>query len=355
MTSEPTVISNIVNEAQQGKVDAVREWLLADGKDNVDKQKMVLYTAAACGHADICQLIVDNERVTAFDMIPALRNACFTCKQPVVKLLIDKLGHHFDTQMRSDLLHFAVLQCNAEMIDWLLTVTGLTAADAMAWQLVAASARGDLTAVTQAVNDTAVVTDVMSHALWVACYGGKADVVEWLMKNTSADVNHRRHICIDYQDIMTSLAAACHEGHMSIVARLLTSATPACDVNIVSSRKCNSVLHEVIWTCEFTPLHKFCNENDEAAAAQAYDLIESDLNKQDSTGATPLHVACLNGHGNVTRMLMSVFPNLEITDDFGDTPVEICEKYGSADLANYIRNIMYTSFDDSLRPNINVV
>jgi hypothetical protein len=46
---------------------------------------------------------------------------------------------------------------------------------------------------------------------------------------------------------MTSLAAACFIGHMTVVKRLLTDATSPCDVNMVTGVKRNTALHEVIW------------------------------------------------------------------------------------------------------------
>jgi hypothetical protein len=115
-------------------------------------------------------------------------------------------------------------------VKWLLPLTHPTDADYMRWDLVQASARGDLTRVTQLVNMIGRdVTDVMSHALWTACYWGRVDIVDWLMTHTSADVNYSRVIYIGTGS-MTSLVIACYEGHMTVVKRLLTDATSTYDV-----------------------------------------------------------------------------------------------------------------------------
>jgi hypothetical protein len=103
--------------------------------------------------------------------------------------------------------------------------------------LVQASARGDLTRVTQLVNTIGPdVTDVMSHVLWAACYNGRVDIVDWLITHTSADVNCGRVVYIDIGN-MTSLAIAYYEGEMTVFKRLLTDATSPCDLSIVSGRK----------------------------------------------------------------------------------------------------------------------
>jgi hypothetical protein len=128
----------------------------------------------------------------------------------------------------------AALQCRTEVVKWLLPLTRPTDADYMRCNLVLASARGDLTCVTQLVNNIGRdVTDVMSHALWAACYCGRVDIVDWLMTHTSADVNYSRVI---YHNIgnMTSLALACYEGHMTVIKRLLTDETLPYDVNMVN-------------------------------------------------------------------------------------------------------------------------
>jgi hypothetical protein len=135
----------------------------------------------------------------------------------------------------------------------------------MRWDLVLASARDDLTCITQKVNTIGRdVTDVMSHALWTACYWGSVDIVDWLMTRTSADVNYSRVTDINISS-MTSLAIACYEGRTTVVKRLLTDATTPCDVNMVTGVRCNTALHEVIWYTQLTPLYNSCMRYDTAA------------------------------------------------------------------------------------------
>jgi hypothetical protein len=173
----------------------------------------------------------------------------------VVQLIVSTLGHHCNTQLLDDCLHVAALRCHTEVVNWLLPLTHPTDADYMRWDLVQASARGDLTRVTQLVNTIGPdVTDVMSHALWTACYWGRVDIVDWLMTHTLTDVNYRSVIDPN-KGSMTSLAAGCNEGHMTVVKRLLIDATTLCDVNMVTGSECNTALHDVIRYTQQTLLH----------------------------------------------------------------------------------------------------
>jgi hypothetical protein len=217
----------------------------------------------------------------------------------------------------------------------------------MRWNLVLASARGDLTRVTQLVNTIGPdVTDVMSHALWTACYRGDVDIVDWLMTHTSADVNYSKTIYIEICS-MTSVAIACNEGHMTIVKRLLTDATLPCDVNMVTGGKRNTALHDVIWFTRETPLQESCNRGDTAAVVDV--VYESDVNMQARDGKTAMHLACMNGHLDTVKVLLSVFADTNITNDFGRTPVVLCEYYDSPELAHYIQHnhLMSVSDDDN--------
>jgi hypothetical protein len=190
---------DVVSDAIHGNVDAVRKWLHGDGRYNVRKQALVLRRAARYGHTDICQLVIDCDTVSTDDLTRCITLACYWGHLSVVQLIVSTLGHHCNSQLLNDCLHVAASQCHTEVVNWLLPLTHPTDADYMRWDLVQASARGDLTRVTQLVNTIGRdVTDVMSHALWTACYWGKVDIVDWLMTHTSADVNYSRVMDIDY-------------------------------------------------------------------------------------------------------------------------------------------------------------
>jgi ankyrin repeat protein len=189
------------------------------------------------------------------------------------------------------------------------------------------------------------VIDVMSHALWAACYNGRVDIVDWLITHTSADVNYNR--VIEYcTGSMTSLAEACFQGHARVVKRLLTDGKLQCDVNMANGGKLNTALHEVIGYTNVPLLHDLCYKGDTAAVVDV--VYESDVNMQDRDGCTAMHWACVSGHLDTVKVLLSVFADTDITDDGGKTPVTSCVRYGSPELAHYIQHnhLMYVSGDN---------
>jgi hypothetical protein len=72
-----------------------------------------------------------------------------------------------------------------------------------------------------------------------------------------------------------------------------------------------------------TPLHESCYRGDTAAVVDV--VYECDVNMQDRDGRTAMHYACMNGHLDTVKVLLSVFADTNITDDYGKTPVAVCE------------------------------
>jgi ankyrin repeat protein len=153
------------------------------------------------------------------------------------------------------------------------------------------------------------------------------------MTHTSADVNYSRVLDITAGS-MTSLAIACYKGHVKVAKRMLTDASSPCDVNMVTGKKCNTALHDIIWYTQWTPLHVSCYSGDTAAVVNV--VYQSDVNMQDRGGNTAMHCACVNGHLDTVKVLLSVFADINITDDTGDTSVAVSEYYGSPELVHYI-------------------
>jgi ankyrin repeat protein len=337
---------DVVCGAHHGNVNTVRTWLLGDGRDNVNKQAVVLYRAAARGHTGICQLVIDCKTVSTDDLTYVLCEACYYGHLSVVQLIASTRKHNCNTQLLNESLHIAASRCHTEVMNWLLPLTHPTDADYMRWDLVQACARDNLTRITQLVNTIGRdVTDVMSHALWTACCWGRVDIVDWLMTHTSADV-HNSRLFNTKTGNMTSLAVACYQGHMKVVKRLLANDTLLCDVNMATGKRRNTALHEITCYTRWSPLHKACSKGDTAAVVDV--MYESDVNMQDGDGATAMHIACMNGHLDTVKVLLSVFADINVTDDYGDTPVALCEYCSSPELAHYIQHNhpMYVSGDD---------
>jgi ankyrin repeat protein len=50
-------------------------------------------------------------------------------------------------------------------------------------------------------------------------------------------------------------------------------------------------------------------------------VYECDVNMQDRHGRTATHRACMNGHLDTVKVLLSVFADVNTTDDDGYTPI----------------------------------
>jgi ankyrin repeat protein len=146
---------------------------------------------------------------------------------------------------------------------------------------------------------------------------------------------------------MTSLTTACHEGHMTVVKWLLNNATLPYDVNTVTGVTCNTALHEVIWFTRESPLQVSSNRGDTAAVVDV--VYDSNVNMQDIIGRTAMHWTCVNEHLDIMKILLSVFADVNITDDDGLTPVEVCKYGGNPELLNYIQHnhLMSVSSDNN--------
>lgn len=325
---------NVVREARLGNREVVKKWLLSkDGPKNTVKQQRVLYTAAECGHTDICRLIVDSGNVTDDNMLSAIRQACAYGQLPVVQLLINELPNQY--RDFSDLLHAAASRGHFQVVDWLLPLTQPADADYLRWNLVVASAMGDLKATNDLVKKVgADVEVVMSHALWAACYNNKIVVVNYLTTRTLADGRYSR-VLDATNGALTPPALACHEGYFPIAILLLENLFFSdYDWNTLTGRKANTTLHEAIWGTGPTLLHVASNHGDYEAVVNL--LYEEDFNAQDNNGSTPLHCACINNYVDIARALLSVFASTEITDDNRLTAVDVCKQSGFYELVGFM-------------------
>jgi ankyrin repeat protein len=131
----------------------------------------------------------------------------------------------------------------------------------------------------------------LNEALAEAGWKGCLKIIDWLVRNTNADVN--------YED---------------------------------RDRFGNTALHHVIWNSEvsITPLHWACGRGDLAAVKKLALETSFEINIQDNFGYTPLHVACMlgkgKGHYDVVEWLMLAGASEIITDQSGETPADVAKQ-----------------------------
>jgi hypothetical protein len=323
--SDDTVLS--VHELVRGNVTQLTSWMDSrDGRTNDTKLANVFSWAAVGGNTIICEAIIDSGRVSDELLALALRLACGTAGGISVAQLIVRR-----CRVTTQHLHDALITCctegRAAFMQWLLSEIQLSHDERVTWWLATASARGDINTVrllaAQVERDH---TNVMSRALRSASYTGRADVVDWLMTHTTADVRLCGEIKIA-RGTMTSLGVACYRGHADTVVTLLQCVPPH-TVNILCGRCMDSALHFTIW---YTgpkwdkTFHSACARSDKKRLGSL--LYSVYVDQQDVNGFAPLHLACLNDDKYIVESLLSVFARTDITDDGRRTPIDRAKRY----------------------------
>jgi hypothetical protein len=120
----------------------------------------------------------------------------------------------------------------------------------------------------------------------------------------------------------------------TIIQLLLSSVTPH-TVNMQCTDTRNSALGQVISFSDPT-LHNRCATGDIDEVNKRLDICNVD--EQIDTGYTPLHRACAYGQLEIIRLLLSVFARTDITDDYGNTPIEMARERGYMNIVNLLES-----------------
>ena len=209
-----------------------------------------------------------------------------------------------------------------------------------------------------------------SELLIETCMEGHKNVVQWLVENTTADINYKGEITLksailkqDQPFFFTPLTAACYNGHLDIVKFMVetcrarvnlldkggfTPLTVAChrgkfsvskylinklnnfEINFTNKKKLNTALHYAIWCTkqDRTPLHEACQTRDVPKVIELVYVQGHDINALDNRGCTSLHSACYYGFGDIVQILMMAGADETITNDYKCTPAQLAKKMG---------------------------
>jgi ankyrin repeat protein len=344
--SRPTGSSNTVASVRDlGRdIDKCTAWLATrDSHITTTFIKNVFVQAINAGRSDICQLIFDSGRLDYTEITSmsqeAIAIACYGGHLSVAQLLVSRW--HPSTKRLYMALTHACTHGHIVIVTWLLNEMKLSHDLRVRWLLATACAHGDINTVRQlAVQAGVSSTEAMSQALRVACYKGRVKVVDWLMTHTTADVS----LCGELDNAtgsMTSLTAACRNGHVDTVVTLLKCVTPH-TVNIQCGKYNDSALHFDICFSKVEnwihSLHMACTKaNIDDVSIMMYD---TDVSTTDHQGCTPLHLVCQNGSVNIVQLLLSVFARVDITNNDRNTPIDTANRYGNKKLVPYMSPLL---------------
>jgi hypothetical protein len=331
--------------AAVGDVETVNKWLTARGYTHRGQLVTVINQAVRHGHDNICQLLLDCDAIRSDEEVMgfAFTTACDNNQLSIAKRVIQHCSIH--THTLTDALLEASRSGNVNTVEWLISdVMHLSYTDHIRWTFVTACARGDVSDIQQLVTRVhSDVTSVMSQALRVASYKGRHNVVRWLTSHTTADVSCAAVIhTIDGE--MTSLMAACDRGHKRIAIQLLQCVTPH-TVNMMSGKRRDTALHLTCFSETDRRLYTACLNGDVDAVSDL--MYTTDVDLQVIGGMTALHAACINGHFEAIRLLLSVWARTDITDNDRCTPAMTAQKFGFTNLLSYFDRTLTESRDNN--------
>jgi ankyrin repeat protein len=64
-----------------------------------------------------------------------------------------------------------------------------------------------------------------------------------------------------------------------------------------------------------------------------------EVNSQDNVGRTALHYACINGHVEMVRSLLSVGSRTDIFDVWANLPIKLAEDHDNNELVPYLQMV----------------
>ena len=223
-------------------------------------------------------------------------------------------------------------------------------------QIWDAARNGNVMKVKQLLPHFAPDVEVLNVALIQACEKNQLNVVKCLLEHRAVNVNFRG-------DVFTPLTAACIRGNLDIVKYMLTVSYINCnlqdnrgftpllvtclnvqltlskyllsdirDINVnVADPEGNSALFYAISHGRKrgeNQLHMACRSGDLSQVCTLIEVFDRLINITTNDGNTPLHIACAYGHEEVARNLMLDGADVDVTNDFKETPEQIAEKGG---------------------------
>ena len=171
--------------------------------------------------------------------------------------------------------------------------------------------------------------------LTAACDFDHLDVVKYLLDTTRADVN-----LPDRNWGLTPLIAACSNYSFSVSMYLLSEVR---DLNVNTADNYGyTALHFAVTSSKddgYTKLHEACMKGDVTEVMSLVCMCDHLVNVQDNVGRTPLHWACYFGHSDIVMALMIAGADETNTDVVWQTPAQVAETRGHTELLNLLDRV----------------
>ncbi|XP_048251521.1 serine/threonine-protein phosphatase 6 regulatory ankyrin repeat subunit A-like [Haliotis rufescens] len=368
--------NTLLHFASKGGNQAIVEHLLSSGMFDINAvnrdRRTPLLEAAFSGHADICQHLIvvgadvhrqdydGNDVVLVAAQTRNLQLAeCVLSVKKRVDFVQDKHGktaamfaaESGDADMftlmskgcdlsvkddeKNSILHFACTGGNVDIVESIFAQNKANFNGRNISQetpVIRAALNGHKAVFDLLVSkgcDLTVTDEYGDNILHVACDGGNAQIVEYLVSHNIVDINSA-----DYVD-RTPVMLAVLKGHKAVFDLLVRK---GCDLTVEDVFG-NNILHVA---CD-------------GGNVQIVEYIVShnivDINSADYVDRTPVMLAVLKGHKAVFDLLVSKGCDLTVTDEYGDNILHVACDGGNAQIVEYIvsHNIVDINSADYVR------
>ncbi|XP_071086040.1 serine/threonine-protein phosphatase 6 regulatory ankyrin repeat subunit C-like [Haliotis cracherodii] len=355
----------------------VFDFLVSKGADLSqvdDKGENILHVACLEGHLDLVKDSVTNHRVDINSRGRYGRTPVMKAAEKGHKEVLDLLkSNGCDVNLKDDngnnILHVACIGGHVEIVKFVLSqgLVGINSRGQYGRTPAMMAAGGQHIEVVEVLFDTGAdlsLTDNDSNnILHVACFGGRVDVVTYVLSLNVVDINSKGQLqrtpvrMVDVRkhrlvfDLLVSKGAdlsqvdgrgenilhvTCLDGHLDLVKDIVTNHR----VDINSRGRYGR-----------TPVLKAA----EKGHKEVFDLLKSnggDVAVKDDNGNNILHVACIGGHVEMVKNVVShKMADINSRGQYGRTPVMMAAGAGHREVLEFLESqgadLLQVDFDNN--------
>ncbi|XP_071111901.1 serine/threonine-protein phosphatase 6 regulatory ankyrin repeat subunit B-like [Haliotis cracherodii] len=306
----------------------VFDLLVTQGADVTlvdDNRNNILHVASLGGHVDMVKYVLSQKVADINSRGQYGRTPLMVAAEKGLRQVFDLLvGEEADVSLvddnRDNILHVTCLGGHVDMVKYVLSqkVADIhSRGNYGRTPLMMAAEKGhrrvfDLL-VTQGA-DVTLVDDDRHNILHVASLGGHVDIVKYVLLQKVADINSRGRYG------WTPLMVAAQKGHRQVFDLLVTQGA---DVSLVDDDG-NNVLHVA------------CLEGHVDIVKYVLSQKVADINSRGRYGWTPLMVAAQKGHRQVFDLLVGEEADVSLVDDDGNNVLHVACLEGHVDMVKYV-------------------
>ncbi|XP_048250451.1 ankyrin repeat domain-containing protein 50-like isoform X2 [Haliotis rufescens] len=300
-----------------------------------DDRNNILHVASLGGHVDIVRYflsrkVADINSMGKYGRTPVMNAAEMGHRQVFDLLVTQGADVSVVDDDRNNILHVACLGGHVDIVKYVLSqkVADINSRGKYGrTPVMVAAEKGhsqvfDLL-VTQGA-DVSLVDDKGNNILFVACLGGHVDIVKYVLSQKVADINSRGKYG------RTPVMVAAEKGHSQVFDLLVTQGA---DVSAMDDDG-NNILHVA------------CLGGHVDVVKYVLSQKVADINSRGQYGRTPLMVAAEKGHRQMFDLLVREGADVLLVDDNRNNILHVASLGGDADMVKHVQALNVVNIDD---------